>query len=74
MVLSIKTRRDAVGLAAGELLIDGVWRAAADGPSFTSASGTSPFRHPVSTTHCPAAASASSGRRNTGLPFSRPSR
>ncbi|KUL41431.1 aldehyde dehydrogenase family protein [Actinoplanes awajinensis] len=35
MVLSIKTRRDAVGLTAGELLIDGAWRAAADGRTWT---------------------------------------
>jgi len=35
MVLSIKTRRDAVGLAAGELLVDGGWRPAADGRTWT---------------------------------------
>ncbi len=35
MVLSIKPRRDAVGLTAGELLVDGVWRPAADGRTWT---------------------------------------
>src|SRR5690349_7443659 len=35
MVLSIKTRRDAVGLTTGELLIDGAWRPAAEGRTWT---------------------------------------
>ena len=35
MVLSIKTRRDALGLTAGELLVEGVWRPAADGRTWT---------------------------------------
>ncbi|MEV6599968.1 aldehyde dehydrogenase family protein [Actinoplanes sp. NPDC051346] len=35
MVLSIKSRRDEVGLTAGELLIDGTWRPAADGRTWT---------------------------------------
>ncbi|MFI7600407.1 aldehyde dehydrogenase family protein [Actinoplanes sp. NPDC049681] len=35
MVLSIKSRRDEVGLTAGELLVDGQWRPAADGRTWT---------------------------------------
>ena len=35
MVLSIKAKRDEVGLAAGELLIGGGWRPAADGRTWT---------------------------------------
>ncbi|MDI6097356.1 aldehyde dehydrogenase family protein [Actinoplanes sp. NEAU-A12] len=35
MVLSIKAKRDEVGLAGGELLIDGGWRPAADGRTWS---------------------------------------
>ncbi|GIE75200.1 aldehyde dehydrogenase [Actinoplanes philippinensis] len=35
MVLSIKAKRDEVGLAGGELLIDGAWRPAADGGTWS---------------------------------------
>jgi aldehyde dehydrogenase (NAD+) len=35
MVLSIKTRRDEVGLSTGQLLVDGAWRPAADGRTWT---------------------------------------
>jgi aldehyde dehydrogenase (NAD+) len=35
MVLSIKARRDEVGLSTGELLVDGAWRPAADGRTWT---------------------------------------
>ncbi|OJF15198.1 aldehyde dehydrogenase family protein [Couchioplanes caeruleus] len=37
MVLSIKSRRDEVGLTAGELLIGDAWRPAADGRTWTHA-------------------------------------
>ncbi|MEU7907124.1 aldehyde dehydrogenase family protein [Actinoplanes sp. NPDC049118] len=40
MVLSIKAHRDATGLTTGELLIDGAWRPAADGRTWT-------HRHPA---------------------------
>ncbi|MEV6302385.1 aldehyde dehydrogenase family protein [Actinoplanes sp. NPDC051861] len=35
MVLSIKTKRDEIGLSTGELLVGGTWRAAAEGRTWT---------------------------------------
>ncbi|MEU4422540.1 aldehyde dehydrogenase family protein [Actinoplanes sp. NPDC024001] len=35
MVLSIKAKRDELGLATGELLVDGAWRPATDGRTWT---------------------------------------